>query len=430
MDDADILSTLERCFRLIHEPHRITDPLGSAPNSASSVRVSVTNYLAKFLKRSIFDKIKYRQTRLDHNLFDIIWPAMKKSSKEIRIDEDLSGGVIAPDFDVYVVFQEFLVPLIKDMHWMNLSQDFRPHPKMQYFPMIGDKIDNDISLDIDTSGRYILDGFIECTRNLEDFELPINLNIGQIEQAERLLIGKLLTIEFSQAIGENEIGVYYTMNEVLEKQSEIRTILGVSNLLISLLDNTNSQQEAESLAINGQYWPYGRGVYITNKGDLAAWINVQEHLRIISSTPTNKTSDFGIPYSKIGRAMMYLEEKIAFRQSYLLGYLTSRPSFLGTALKISATLELTNLIKEIENLRHLCSVRGLNMILNKKDNTVRLVNMQSLGISEWRLIQDFCTAVINIIQLEKDISMTNSKQIAAMLIKIFKRKKNSLVTEG
>lgn len=428
VDDADVLSTLERCFRLLHEPNRQADPLGSAtPSSASSLRLTVTTYLARFLKRSIFDKIKHRQTRLDHNLFDVIWPAMKKSSKERRIDEDLNAGVVAPDFDVYVVFQEFLVPLIKDIHCMPQSQDFKPHPGIFYFPVIDGKIDSNIRLSVDESRKYIVDGFVECSRNLDDFELPLNLNIGQIEQAERVILEKILSSDFADAISEEEPGTYYTMNEVLENPSEIRTVLATSKLLIALLDTSDPKQEAESLAINGQYWPYGRGVFLSSAGDLAAWINVQEHLRIIVSTPSDAPADVGYAYSKVGRAMMYLESKLHFRESYLLGYLSSRPSYLGTALKISLTMDLPNLVKELDNLRHLCVVRGLNIIPNQKDGIVRVVNMQSLGVTEWRLFQDYCTAVTNILQLEKDMALTNSKQIAAMLVKIFRRKKNSLV---
>ncbi|XP_037910554.1 uncharacterized protein LOC119651140 isoform X5 [Hermetia illucens] len=428
VDDADVLSTLERCFRLLHEPNRQADPLGSAtPSSASSLRLTVTTYLARFLKRSIFDKIKHRQTRLDHNLFDVIWPAMKKSSKERRIDEDLNAGVVAPDFDVYVVFQEFLVPLIKDIHCMPQSQDFKPHPGIFYFPVIDGKIDSSIRLSVDESRKYIVDGFVECSRNLDDFELPLNLNIGQIEQAERVILEKILSSDFADAISEEEPGTYYTMNEVLENPSEIRTVLATSKLLIALLDTSDPKQEAESLAINGQYWPYGRGVFLSSAGDLAAWINVQEHLRIIVSTPSDAPADVGYAYSKVGRAMMYLESKLHFRESYLLGYLSSRPSYLGTALKISLTMDLPNLVKELDNLRHLCVVRGLNIIPNQKDGIVRVVNMQSLGVTEWRLFQDYCTAVTNILQLEKDMALTNSKQIAAMLVKIFRRKKNSLV---
>lgn len=422
--------------------------MNSVPGSASSLRTSVTTYLARFLKRSVFDKIKLRQTRMDHNLFDVIWPAMKKATKERKIDEDLNAGVVAPDFDVYVVFQEFLVPLIKDIHNIDLNNDFRPHPPMKYFPS-SNSIDKDptdadddngvhedteedeeietIHLNLDTTGKWIQDGIVECSRNIDMIELPLNLNIGQLEQVERVITATILNLEFSKAIDESEMGVYYTMNEVLDNPSEIRTILAANRLLIPLLDDSDPNQSAESLAINGAQWPYGRGVYVSAAGDLAIWVNAQEHLRILCCTDSHAAGDIGAAYSKIGKAMVYIEDKIEFRHSYFLGYLSSRPSFLGTSMRLSLTIHMPHLSKEKENLRHLCTVRGLHMISHENIKCIKVCNMQSIGTTEWIIFQDYCTAVANLLQLEKDLSMANTKHIAAMLVNIFRKKKNSLV---
>lgn len=420
----------------------IASRTGSLPGSGSSLRVSVTSYLARFLKRPTFEKIKHRQTRLDHNLFDVIWPAMKKASKERRIDEDLNAGVVAPDFDVFVVFQEFFVPLIKDLHSLSAKDNFREHPKMEFFPPY--IVDSDTSPDqqepieinrpqevhwnMDSHNKWVVGGVVECCRNLEDFELPLNATIGKLEQSERILTGKLLSADFTAAISEERLGQYYTMNEVLESPSEIRTVLATNGLLIPLLDHSDSQQLPESLAINGQFYPYGRGVYVAASREFAAWINVQEHLRILCCTPLSATADIGLAYSKVGRAMIYLEDKIPFRHSYFLGYLSSRPSFLGTSIRFTLTLEVPQLVKDIDNLRQLCLIRGLQMKTRPNFDSIRVSNTRCMSITEWKLLQDFCGAVQNILQLEKDLSMSNSMHIAEMLLKIFRKKKNSLAS--
>lgn len=444
LDDPDVLSTLERCFRLIHEKRQsvldqsIVSRTGTFPGSASSIRLSVTSYLAKFLKRPVFEKIKHRQTRLDHNLFDVIWPAMKKVSKERRIDEDLNAGVVAPDFDVFVVFQEFFVPLIKDLHSLSQKENFREHPKMEFFPpyvvdadqpqqeqpVIENNRPQDIHWNMDGHSKWIVGGIVECSRNFEDFELPLNLTIGKLEQSERILTGKLLTKEFSAAICEEGLGQYYTMNEVLEKSSEIRTVLATNGLLVPLLDHVDSQQLPESLAINGYYYPYGRGVYVSPSRELVAWINVQEHLRILCCTPLAAMADIGLAYRKVGRAMVYLEQIITFRHSYFLGYLASRPSFLGNSLRLTLTLELPHLSKDPENLRQLCLIRGLHMKTRPNFDSIRVSNTRCMSYTEWNLLQEFCGAVSNILLLEKDLSMSNSMHIADMLLKIFRKKKS------
>nr|XP_029729387.1 uncharacterized protein LOC115253867 [Aedes albopictus] len=440
LDDVDTLTTLERCFKIIHEPvdelmKSVRLPTNSVPGSASSLRILITSYLARFMKRSVFDKIKKRQTKLDHNLFDVIWPAMKKATKEKKIDEDLNVGIVIPDYDVFVVFQEFLVPLIKDMHCMDLQQEFFPHPQMQFFPQyILEESPNqhgesngsvlrenpsDVHLNLDTSGKFITGVVIECARNLDDFDFPLNLSIAQLEKAERILTSKILSMTFAAAIGEEELGTYYTMNEILENPSEIRTILATSGLLIPMLDYNDPYQTAESIALNGRFWPYGRGVYVSHKQDLVAWINAQEHLRVLCCTSSKNPADIGSAYSKIGRAMTYLEDKILFKHSYFLGYLVSRPSFLGTGLKLTLFLDLPHLRKERENLRHLCVVRGLHLLTSDDQSTVRMSNMRSLSQTEWQIFQDYTGAVTNIVALEKELSMSNSLHIAATLLKIF-----------
>lgn len=369
---------------------------------------------------------------MDHNLFDVIWPAMKKAINEHQIDEDMNAGVVAPDFDVYVVFQEFLVPFIKDIHCIDLASDFIPQPMMNYFPESHGNggISNDIQgfhLNLDTSAKWVKDCVVECSRCLDTFELPLNLTVGQLEEAERQITSIVMTKEFASAIGDKELGMYYTMNEVLENPSEIRTILAANRLLIPLLDSSDPYQLAESTAINGLHWPYGRGVYVSYSQDLVVWINTQDHLRVLACSDSERLADVGLPFSKVGRAVTFLEENMLFRRSYFLGYLSSRPSFLGTALRISLTLDLPHLSKEKENLRQLCTVRALHMTSHETYRSIRVSNMQSIGITELHIFQEFCTAVANIIQLEKDLSMANTKHIAAMLVKVFRRKKNSLV---
>lgn len=443
---------MERCFRLIQESSKATvsfintgtKPVisNSVPGSASSLRRSSKAYLARFLKRGVFDKIKVRQTRIDHNLFDVIWPAMKKENKldsNADFELNMDAGIIAPDFDVFVVFQEFLVPVIKDLHCIDVHSDFQPHPETQYFPLKTSKrhetllenVDADTSseianINLDKTGKYITRGIIECCRNLENFELPLNLSVGQLEQVERIITARLLNADFSKTIDEKEIGIYYTMNEILESSSEIRTFLASKGLLIPFLNNDDPYQKAESIAINGRYWPYGRGVFVSAACDFVAWINCQEHLRILCCTWNSAPANIGRIYVKIGKAIMYLTEKIDFRTSYLLGYLSSRPSFLGTSLRFILTLDLPHLTKEPDNLSHLCNVRGLRMIHYQNTSHVRVMNMQTLSCTEWKTFQDFCTAVANVIQLEKDLSIDNNNHITSMLLSIFRKKRNSI----
>lgn len=435
LDDPDTLSTLERCYKLIYDQHvkeagELKLPSNSVPGSASSIRISVTSYLGRFLTRPVFDRIKHRQTRLDHNLFDLIWPAMKKVARETPIDEDLNAGIVVPDFDAYVVFQEFLIPLIKDLHCIDPNQNFTPQPDQSFFPRPEpnepSSLDEEFHLNLDASGEWISEGVIEISRNLENFELPLNLNLGQLEQAERALTGRMLSMAFTRAIGEEKVGMYFTINEVFENNL-VRQRLVKMSVMIPLLNPNNPHQQAESVAINNQFWPYGRGVFISGTGDLVAWINVQDHLRLVCSTKSFEKANIGAAYQKISKAIEYLSLQLDFRHTYFLGHLSSRPSFLGTGLKLYLCVKLPHLMAEKANLRHLCSVRGLHLKYEDfEDGIVRLSNMQSLSLNEWKIFQNFCTAVANILQLEKDLSNSDASSIGDTLLKLFKKKKQTL----
>ncbi|XP_013108358.2 uncharacterized protein LOC106087756 isoform X4 [Stomoxys calcitrans] len=434
LQDGDVQRTLDRCFSVIQESSKAWSGTTASALAqkkplagTSSLQLAVTSYLSRFLKPSVYEKIKRRQTRLDHSLFDVLWPALRKTSKDRHLEEDINSGLIAPDFDVYVVFQEFLVTLIKDMHCMSVTADFKPHPRIAYFPMENAERLNTAYFVFDDDSNLVVRCLVECSRNLDSFELPLNLTIGQIEQAERLMMAKIFTAAFIEAIEEDEPGSYYTLTEVLEDKSEVYDMLNEYGLLIPLLDQNDPVQQAESTAFNGSLWPYGRGVYVSASNSMALWLNCQEHMRILSTSNSKEAADIGIAYTRVGRAITFLEQQLHFKESYLLGYLQSRPSFLGTGLKMTTIIRLPNLMKEMDNLRHLCSVRGLVLSTNGQSRlSVRLINMQSMGSVEHVLFQDYCTAVTNILSLEKDMSLTNSKHIASMLVKIFRRKKNSL----
>lgn len=213
-------------------------------------------------------------------------------------------------------------------------------------------------------------------------------------------------------------GVYYTMNEVLEDPSEARVILATNGLLIPLWNIPDSDR------LHGKFWPYGRGVFISNGANLAVWVNVMDHIRIVTCTSHLKPGNIGQIYSRMSRLMAVLNENLKFKCDDKLGYLSARPTVLGNTLQFNLTMRFPHLIKEPDNLRHLCLTRGLGYQRSTSTtDIVKVNNQQCLGITELQTFEDFTTAVMNILQLEKDLAMSNSLHIAAMFVNIFKRKR-------
>lgn len=431
-DDEEMIKILERCFNILHG-RRSSNAISAASNATTASTSSQSPLLCKHMKKYIFDVVKLRLTRLDHNLYDLIWPCVKKlpTDRNFRsaLEQDFPSGVVVPDFYAYEVFRELLEPLIKEIHCIDLHYDFPKQPESNFFKSKDETQSEiiDFDVDLDPHGKTIISGTLDCTRNLQHFELPNTLNVGQLEEVERILTSALMTKEAAKAIYPNASdeeleekggGTYYTMNEVLEDPSEARVLLASNGLLIPLWNI------AESDRLHGRHWPYGRGVFISNSAHLAAWVNVLDHLRIVTCTSSQKPGNIGKCYQRIARLLTFLQENLSFRFHENFGFLSSRPTSIGNTLKFNLTVRFPYLIKEPDNLQHLCYVRGLHYYRSTQTtDIVRIGNHQCLGVTESQTFEDFATAVANILQLEKDLAMSNSLRIAAMFVNIFRKRK-------
>ncbi|KAM3965338.1 uncharacterized protein ACR2FA_000730 [Aphomia sociella] len=432
LDVPEALDTLERCYRLLASARPTRTPL-----SASSNRATPPLVLGRFLKRPIFDIIKHRVTKLDHDLFDVIWPAVKKlpDNRNIiqTVEEDFPGGITAPDYYIYEVFHEFITPLIKDLHNINVHSDLSTHPPTDFtnttlkFSLTSSE--PFVELNVDPNDEFVLSGTIECSRNLEGFELPLNLKVGKLETIERILTTILMQDEFakfseaSNPESDQKGGTYYTLNEVLEKPSEICATLASSGLLVALCERDEID---DCTRLHGQHWPYGRGVFVSEDKTVAIWINVHDHLRVLVSTPSDSPGEIGLPFSKLAFVMSYLHERLDFIWDDKLGHLSSRPTFLGAGLRFSLIVNFPGLSKDSDNMKHLCAMRGLQYRETLSADIARISNYQCLSITEINCFNDFATASSNLLHLEKDLSMQNSAHIATMLSNIFRRKRSSL----
>ncbi|XP_011056024.1 PREDICTED: uncharacterized protein LOC105147016 isoform X1 [Acromyrmex echinatior] len=440
VSEPEILATLERCFRLLAGNRRSSLPKTPSSNAGTLV--------ARCLKRPVFDLIKHRVTRMDHNLFDVIWPSLKRygtvtgngsktSSARSNIsiaDEDHGYGVVAPDFESYVVFTEFFDPFIRELHCVTASGDLPDHSLPRFFSESeeGEEAPPDETIvtaleqyDLDPTAKYIQAGILECTRNLVNYSLPLTLTVNQLEEVEREITNQLMSSEITDLMAEgsseDEAGTYFTLNEILEQPSQIRAQLAAAGLLLPITEFEPNDERR----LHGKHWPYGRGVYVTTAGDLAAWVNIQDHLRVICRTNENRPGLLGRAYVRVAKLMMIFDQRLKFKRDQKLGFLSARPHTLGNTIRFCLIIRFSELSKTPDNLRHLCVVRGLNVRDTVKSDMVRIGNQQSLAITELQTLQDFSRAVHNIITLEKELSLNNSMKIANLITGIFRKRANA-----
>ena len=436
MNEPDTLATLERCFRLLAGARR-----GSLPNTPANAGI----LLSRCLKRPVFERLKHRVTCMDHNLFDVIWPALEKYNKRNGTDSEtnsisgsrpqssyedqFTGHVVAPDYESYIVFTELFDPLIRDIHCLTATGQLPDHPQVSFFRISEENSEENLeksaslleNYDLDSSRKFILSGEIECTRNLRNYPLPLTLTVNQLENSEReitsVLMRQELAIILSEGTSKDESGTYYTLIEVLERPSDVRVRLAAAGLLSPITET----EEIDERRLHGKHWPYGRGVFIAAAGNLAIWVNVLDHIRVICSTSEDKPGKIGKAYVRVAKLMNVLDQKLIFKRDPKLGFLSARPSSIGNTLRFHLRVKFPMLSKDLGNLKNLCIVRGLEFRETMRRNIVRIGNQQSLSITEMQTLQDFCKAVLNVLSLEKEMTLNNSMKITNVIANIFRK---------
>jgi len=87
-------------------------------------------------------------------------------------------------------------------------------------------------------------------------------------------------------------------------------------------------------------WPDGRGIYHNNEKTFLVWVNEEDQLRIISM---QKGADIGAVFTRLSKACAHIETVAKFAHDEHLGYITSCPTNLGTALRASVHIHLPKL---------------------------------------------------------------------------------------
>lgn len=426
LDDEEMTNILERCYRLL-QGRRESSTSSTAGVATVSTPIAAT--LGRHLRRQIFDTVKTRLTKHDHNFYDVIWPTVKKLPREhppfiAALEHDFPFGITAPDNCSYPVFNEFIYPLIKEMNSLDDAAQLSQPASVVFQTNLDDE--DYLDLDLDSSGRWMVGGSIEISRNVDGFNFPSCLSVGDLERVERLLTTQLMkrAVEADWGgVGDGDCGgLYYALEEVLDESSEVRQSLEESGLMIPLWTLPDSDR------LHGPNWPYGRGVFVGEEGKMAAWINVLDHLRVLTSF-AKPGSTFGEAYYRVIDFVRHLSTSISFSWSNEVGFISPRPSSVGHGMILRVRVRLSQLAKEPENLQRLCSVRGLSLRKCVSDAPVfELGSRQTLGINERQSLEDFATAVSNVLQLEKDMAMHNSLHIAQLLVSVFRRRRSGLLS--
>ena len=329
--------------------------------------------MAKYFTKEVFEKLKDKKTANGFSIFDAINSGVKNPDSGI--------GAYAGDKESYTLFAPFFDPIIEeyhgfkktDKHQSNLNPDDLKAPNP------------------DPENKYILSTRIRVGRNLDEMPLGPAIADEQRDEVEKIVSTTLNSLEGDLA------GTYYPLATMSEDDKKS---LIADHFLFKAGDRF-----LETAGLN-RNWPYGRGIYHNNEKTFLVWINEEDQLRIISM---QKGGDIQEVFQRLMRAISELEKKMKFSFSQHLGYITSCPTNLGTAMRASVHIALPKLAQDMEAFKtitdkHHLQIRGVHGEHSESEGGVYdISNKRRLGVTEVECVQDMYDGVSALIEVEKNL---------------------------
>jgi len=327
--------------------------------------------LCQYLTPEVFDELKDKQTAFGFTLEKAI------NSGVQNIDSGI--GVYAGDEESYTLFAPLFNPIIQEYHGFSSADSHKSNLNP----------DDLNAPNPDSEGNYIVSTRIRVGRNLKDFPLG-----PAIERQSRLIAEKMISGTFGSLDGELK-GDYYSLLGMSE---------AVQNQLIEdhfLFKEGDRFLEAAGL---NHDWPEGRGIYHNNEKTFLVWVNEEDQLRIISM---QQGGDIKEVFTRLSMAIQQLEKRLAFAYNDHLGYITSCPTNLGTAMRASVHIKVSNLAKDMDKFkaitdRYHLQIRGIHGEHSESEGGIYdISNRRRLGITEVEAVQDMYDGVVALIEAEK-----------------------------
>ena len=332
-----------------------------------------TSLMSKHLSEDIFDKLKTLKTSNTVTLEQAINSGIKNPDSGI--------GIYAGDEESYSVFEDLFDPIIKEYH--GFSKNNKHQSNLNANDLVAPNPDVD--------GKYIISTRIRVGRNIK------NIPLGPaILDEQRLEVESLVSKELSNF--ENDLsGTYYPLDGMSE---ENKNTLIQDHFLFKTGDRF-----LEAAGLNKD-WPKGRGIYHNDEKTFLVWINEEDQLRIISMQNGGNIKEV---FERLCRAIKKLEESMSFSFNEHLGYITSCPTNLGTAMRASVHIKLPNLaqnMKEFEQItdKYYLQIRGIHGEHSQsEDGIFDISNKRRLGVTEVQCVQDMYDGVVALIKKEQEL---------------------------
>jgi creatine kinase/arginine kinase len=329
--------------------------------------------MAKYLTKEVFERLKDKKTSNGFTILDVVNSGVKNPDSGI--------GAYAGDKESYTLYAELFDAIIEEYHGFSKSDKHQSNLNPDHL-----KAPNP-----DPKDEYILSTRIRVGRNLDEFPLGPAISDEQRDEIERVVSQTLNSLQGDLA------GKYYPLATMSEDE---RKSLIADHFLFKAGDRF-----LETAGLN-RNWPNGRGIYHNNEKTFLVWINEEDQLRIISM---QKGGDIKEVFTRLMKAIGELEKKMKFSFTQHLGYITSCPTNLGTAMRASVHIALPKLSQDMDAFKgitdkHHLQIRGIHGEHSQSEGGVYdISNKRRLGVTEVECVQDMHDGVTALIEAEKNL---------------------------
>jgi len=332
-----------------------------------------TSLMAKFLTPELYEALKDLKTPSGFTL-----DAAIKSGLE---NPDSGIGIYAGDSESYTTFAPLFDKIIEEYHGFKTTDTHKSN-------LNPDDLD---APNPDPEGKFVLSTRIRVGRNVAGIPLGTAISDTQRDKVEKDVSTTLNSLD-----GELS-GSYFPLKGMSKEVSE--------SLILDHFLFKAGDRFLESAGLN-RNWPNGRGIYHNNEKTFLVWINEEDELRIISM---QKGADIKEVFTRLTQAITALEEKMEFAYSKHLGYITSCPTNLGTAMRASVHIALPKLGADMDSFKMICDkhhlqIRGIHGEHSSSEGGIYdISNKKRLGVSEVECVQDMYDGVVALIEAEKKL---------------------------
>ena len=342
-------------------------------NTFPALPKNCKSLLSKYLNKEIYEQLKDEKTSYNFTLQKAI------NSGVVNLDSGI--GVYAGDSESYKTFAPLFDSIIKDYHGY-FKEDIH---KSNLNPDDLDAINPDIE------GKYILSTRIRVGRNFANMPLGPAISRNQRDEVESQAKQALSSLDGALK------GTYFSLDGMSE---EVKESLISDHFLFKAGDRF-----LEAAGLN-EHWPHGRGIFHNRDKTFLVWVNEEDQLRIISM---QQGGDIKEVFTRLTTAISKLQEQIEFSYNEHLGYITSCPTNLGTAMRASVHIKLPNLADDMKIFKNITKkyhlqIRGIHGEHSSSEGSVfDISNKRRLGVTEVECVQDMYDGVLALIEAEKQL---------------------------